>query len=486
MSHPNYAWCRSDYAWCRSASLFMAIFFACLGVSAQNAVDKTTNGIRPHLDVAARPGADYKFDLNAKTDSFEIVNFPGREAALAATAMTPGRGGVLRLTLDQAQQAAAAASNPLVRLGELQVEAAKQHRLGVEAQYFPNLSTSFFDLHYNKHPGDVLSAGPPEVAVNIIRKDSNMLNLLAVQPITPLFSIYQLAKIARADENIARAKAGMPVAETASKVEKNFFELLVAQRELTSANADAKKIRAKWLTASSSGVTSVSTEQETDMISAEKVVTGPASKVKELTASLDAMLGLPEGTTLELVPPEPLVENISLNEVTDKATANSEMIEAEQTAIKAHAGLTLTKLTYVPTVGVIGGYAFQNAINLVLPRSFGYIGVSASWTIFDFGKREHGVKEVKAQAEMADLGVQLTKAKVAAAVKSSYFELERSRQFTQMARRMMSSARLVEASYKSEDPEVDSARARMEADMFRAELEYRQAYAKLKALTGAH
>ena len=413
------------------------------------------------------------------------ITFSAAQAGVAATA--PGT--VVRIRLDDAQQQAAAAGSPLVRLGELQVEAAKQHRLSVQAQYFPNLSSSYTGLHFNKHPGQVLTQEGPlgeerQVTVNILEKDQNLVNLLAVQPITPLFSIYQLAKIARADENIARAKAGMPVAETASKVEKNFFELLVAQRELTSANAEAKKLRAKWLTASSSGVTSVSTEQETDMISAEKAVIGPASKVKELTASLNQMIGLPEGTTLELVPPEPLVENVSLNEVTEKATANSEVIVAEQTAIKAHAGLALTKLTYVPTVAVLGGYTNQNSINLVLPRAAGYIGTTASWTIFDFGKREHGVREANAQAQMADLGVQLTKAKVAAAVKSSYFELERSRQFTQLARRMASSARLVEASYQLDDPGVQSARAKLEADMFRAELEYRQAYARLKALMG--
>jgi len=476
-----------NHAWSRSATLLIGIVSACLCASAQDAGVKASFGFPLPLSVAAQPSPLYKVDLGAKTDS--NMNSVGQGVRLATTALTPGQDGVLTLTLDQAQEAAAGASNPLVRLGELQVEAAKQHRLGVQAQYFPNLSTSFFDLHYNKHPGDVLTlqgplGGQHQVAVNIINKDSNTLNLIAVQPITPLFSIYQLAKIARADENIARAKAGMPVAETASKVEKNFFELLVAQRELTSAKADARKIRAKWLMASSPGVTSVSTEQETDMIDAEKAVIGPASKVKELTASLDEMLGLPEGTTLELVPPEPLVENISLKEASEKATANPEVIEAEQTAIKAHAGLTATKLTYVPTVGVLGGYAFQNAINLVLPRSFAYIGVSASWTIFDFGKREHGVKEVKAQAEMADLGVQLTKAKVAGAIKSSYIELERSRRFTQLARRMASATRVVEASYQPDNPEVESARAKVEADMFRAELEYRQAYAKLKALVG--
>jgi outer membrane protein TolC len=479
-----------NHTWCRGASLFVAILVSCLGASGQEGSVKLPGGIPSVLPVAPAASTPYKFDVSVKTGSLEKASSMGGSGALATTAMTPSPDGVFRLTLDQAQQQAAAASSPLVRLGELQVEAAKQHRLGVQAQYFPNLSTSFFDLHYNKQPGDVLTlqgplGGQHQISVNIINKDSNTLNLLAVQPITPLFSIYQLAKIARADENIARAKAGMPVKETASKVEKTFFELLVAQRELTSAEADAKKIQAKWLTASSSGKPFVSTAQETDMLGAEKAVLLSTSKVKDLTVSLNQMMGLPEGAKLELVPPEPLVENISLDEATGKATANSEVIEAEQTAIKAHAGLALTKLTYVPTVGVLGGYAFQNALNLVLPRSFGYIGVSASWTIFDFGKREHGVKEVKAQAEMADLGVQLTKAKVSAAVKSSYLELERSRQFTQLARRMLSATQVVEASYNPDDPEVTSARAKVEADMFRAEFEYRQAYAKLKALMGA-
>ena len=474
-----------NHAWSRVAPLFIAILFACLEASAQVAADKTPQGIQSPLPTAGLQSAPLHFDSSLRPDSIKSMRLH-QGSMLATTTLTAGPDGVVTLTLDDAQQQAAVASNPLVKLGELQVEAAKQHRKGVEAQYFPAMTTSFFDLHYNKHPGDVLSTGPHgTVAINIINKDSNTMNFLAVQPITPLFSIYQLAKIARADENIARAKAGMPLAQTASNVEKAFFELLVAQRELTSSKAHAKTIQAKWLRASNSAGTSISREQETDMISAEKAVIDPASKVKELTAALNGMLGLPEGTKLELVAPAPLVENVSLGEAVENSGANTEVIEAEQTAIKAHAGLVATKLQYVPTVGVIGGYALQNAINRVLPKSFGYIGVSASWTIFDFGKREHGIKEVKAQSEMADMGVQLTKAKVAAAVKSAYFELDRSRQLCQLARRMVSATRVVEASYNPDDSEVESARASMEADMFRTELEHRQAYAKLKTLMGA-
>lgn len=488
MAHKRRATTYHNHAWRSAVTLFVGLFFASLGTSAQNAATATPRGIESPLPAAGLPSAPYKLDLSVTTAPIKRVGFSDEGVALASISR-PGPNGVFRLTLDEAQQSAVEANSPMVRLGELGIEAAKQHRLGVQAQYFPAMSTTFFDLHYNKQPGEVLTTEGPsgavrQVSVNIINKDSNSLNLIAVQPITPLFSIYQLAKIARADENIARAKAGMPVAETAMRVEKAFFDLLVAQRELTSAESDSRKIQAKWLTANNSGKPFVSTAQETDMLRAEKAVLLSTSKVKELSASLNSMIGLPEETTLELVAPEPLVENISEDEIAEKAVVSPEVIEAEQTAVKARAGLTLTKLTYVPTVGVMGGYAFQNAINLVLPRSFGYIGVSASWTIFDFGKREHSVKEVRAQAAMADLGVTLTKAKVAAKVKSTYLELDHSRQLYQLARRMMSATQVVEASYNSNDPDVASARAKMEADMFRAELEYRQAYGKVKALMG--
>jgi outer membrane protein TolC len=418
----------------------------------------------------------------------------GYKSGIASASNTGNSPAALRrITLEEAQAGAAAANNPLVRLGQLSVEVAKEHRLGVQGLYFPNVGTQFANLHLNKETGQVITIQRPlpgmppvEIAANIFAKNQSDFNIAAVQPVTPLFSVYQLVKIARADENIAKAKAGLPVAEVAAKVEKNYFDLLVAQRELTIAEAAAKKIQTKWLMASNSGTPITSPEQQTEMLGAEKAFMLSTSKVKELTASLDGLVGLPDGTTLELVPPEPLVEDTSLIEATQKATAaNPEVIEAEQTAVKAHAGLTLTKLQYVPTVAITGGYANQNAISdRVLPQDFSYIGVIATYTLFDGFKREHGVKELKAQAEMADLGVELTKAKVAAGVKSSYFELDRSRQLYQLARRMVSSVGVVSASYKSGDPEVESAQAKMEADMFRAELEYRQAYAKLKGLTG--
>jgi outer membrane protein len=395
---------------------------------------------------------------------------------------------VRRITLQQAQQMAAAATNPLERLGQLQVEAAEQHRLGVKSNYYPNIATQAYGLRLSTFPGDALTVQRPlagtfvSVPVNIIEQSQFAVNVAAVQPITPIFAVRQLVKIARADENIARAKAGMPVLEQASIVERNYFDLLIAERELISAGSEARKAQAKWLAVSDSGTARISTEQS-DAFGAAKSMLLAASRVKELTASLNDLLGLPAETRLELVPPDPLVENLSLNEATANATNGSaEVVEAEQTAIKAHAGSKLAKMEYFPSIAVMGGYTHQNVINAVLKDNFGYIGVIGTYTLFNAGKRERGVKEARAQAEAADLGVQLTKAKVAGAVKTGYLRLERSRQLYQLARRMVSGARVIEASYMPNGEDMDPARAKLEAELFRADLEYRQAYAQVKNL----
>ena len=109
----------------------------------------------------------------------------------------------------------------------------------------------------------------------------------------------------------------------------------------------------------------------------------------------------------------------------------------------------------------------------------------ASYTLFDFGKREHAIKEARAQFEMAEIGLQAAKAKTAAELKKSYDELERARQVSNVAQRMGSSAiMLMNVSTGSENLERRAARAEMELEMIQADLAHRQAYARLKALMG--
>jgi len=406
----------------------------------------------------------------------------------------PSDGTPRRITLEEVkQQLVNPATNPLARLGQLSIEAARQHVIGSKADYLPKINAIVANLHYSDALGTLLTLRRPiagssvQVPISIFAQNQTAVSVTFVQPITPILQVYQLVKIARADLRIAEAKAGISVAKNLrnSELEEAYFKLLIAQRKLASAQFDLGSPENRPLYASTSIKLASSSGQDIEMVEARKAILTADAEVKQLTASLNRVMGWPDNTELELVPPDPLVENISLQEIADTtATGNPEVIEAQQTAIKAHAAFVLSKLAYVPTVAAMGGFIYQNALPAI-PNNFGYGGVVVSYNLFDFGKREAAVKEASAQAGMAELGVELTKAKVAEGIKKTYYELERTRQFSQLAQQMGSSViRLVNVSSTPESIDVKAARAKAETDMFEADLAHRQAYARLQALLG--
>ena len=422
---------------------------------------------------------------------------PAGELALGSSA--EGRQlrseGSRRITLEQVKQQSSAdrAISPFARLGQLSIEAAKQHRLGVQADYYPKFGATFANLHYSEFLGQILAIRRPllgsvtQVPVPLLSQNQTITALTFVQPITPLFQVHQLVRIARADERIAMAKAGVPVTRNArdTEVEETYFKLLIAQRRSISAESRLR-LAAKQPLYAAATVELVGTAAQTpELVEAKKAALSAAAEVKELTASLNRAMGWPDDTELELVLPDPLVENVSLRDVADKpAGANPDVVEAEQNVVKARAASMLSKLAYVPTVAAVGGYLFQNAIPAV-QSNFGYGGVMVSYNIFDFGKRERAVKEARAQLGMAEIALQLTKAKVADNVRKSYLELERSRQVSLVAQKMGSSvARLMNVSSAPESTEAKAARAEVEVEMLEADLAHRQAYDRLKALIG--
>ena len=399
------------------------------------------------------------------------------------------RGGPRRITLEEAQQQATG-GNPMAHLAQLQVEAARQHRLGAQSDYFPKLSSTLTNFHFNKFMGQEVTiqrpfaGGTATAGLPLAGKDQTLVAVTAAQPVTPLFKLHEVVNIARADERIAMAKAGMPV-DTASNVEKAYYGLMVAQRQFAIARANSESFSSKRLVASNVVPSAALPGDDEREIASMKELVNAETKVKEMTLSLNFLLGYPTETELELVPPVMPMEEISMKEAVDKAvTANPEVVEAEQTVVKARAASRLAKLDYVPDVAVMGGYVYNGNALPLLPRDFSYIGLIGSYNLFDFGKREHTIRERNTQVSMAETALELTKAKVAAAVKNSYFEMDRSRHLSELAHRLSDAIPLERTSYSKDEPGLAIARAKVEVEMFQADLDYRQALAQLKTLMG--
>ena len=93
----------------------------------------------------------------------------------------------------------------MAHLAQLQVEAARQHRLGAESDYFPKLSSTLTNFHFNKFMGEEFSVERPvrggtiTAQIPLAGKDQTLFAITAAQPITPLLKLHEVVNIARAD-----------------------------------------------------------------------------------------------------------------------------------------------------------------------------------------------------------------------------------------------------------------------------------------------
>jgi hypothetical protein len=100
---------------------------------------------------------------------------------------------VRRITLEQVKQSVDPAKAALARLGQLSIEAARDHRLGVQADYYPKFSATFVNMHFSEFLGNVLSVRRPlvgsvtQVPIPLISQNQTVAVLTLTQPITRFF-----------------------------------------------------------------------------------------------------------------------------------------------------------------------------------------------------------------------------------------------------------------------------------------------------------
>jgi len=423
-----------------------------------------------------------------------LIPSSDRGAGAMAQAGAGSASGALRITLEEAL-ARAVATNAVVA-AVAGADAAHYHHKAVQSDYFPKVGAYLVNIHYNKFMGDTFQLFRrgiifPTVsrAVPLFDKDQTFVGPTVTQPVTPLFKVHEAVRIAKADERIARAKANAASVQLAAEVERAYFDLLISQRRQAEARANVEMAERK-LQIASAAATPVDgmTERETALLEAKKALLAVSDKVTELTNSLTDLTGLPEDARLELIPPPPVViEADSSPQQPQKPRPviayNPEIVEAEETVVKAKAAHRLAKLEYVPDAVITGGYMFQTGIP-ALPDDFSWIGVIATWTIFDFGKRERTIKERGAQVTMARANLEMVRAKVAAAAQKTVADLDRTRRILELTRQVASLQRAATPRDQDPGPEAKAALAKAEAEMFQAELDYRTAYAQMKRAAG--
>jgi multidrug efflux pump subunit AcrB/outer membrane protein TolC len=322
-----------------------------------------------------------------------------------------------RITLDEAV-ALATSQNSTVKLARLKEKEMKARVTQARANYFPVVSNESDAVHLSKSEhllipegalGVYTSAGPiPGKSVSIKLGNQSFLlsTTTAAQPLTQFFKIHAGVNIAKADEGIARSDAQRAENEVALKMKQLYLGLLSAERrkqaaELRIAAGEERLGEARHGVEAGAVLQLKVLEGQAQIADARHSLGSLEDTISDLKVEFNDLTGLPLDTDVELVAPEPETTDITSGDlVADAVAHNPEVLAAQQTLKKAHAGLSAAHAAYIPEIGAFGEYIYQSGVPLLSENNAG-MGLKMSYTLLDFGKRSGEVHERKTQVEEA-------------------------------------------------------------------------------------
>lgn len=426
-------------------------------------------------------------------------------AALQAQAPT-------RLSLDEAisialrQNAGLAASRQQLRMREQQSKAASR-------SYLPSIGTEF-TYQQNTQKKNITFAegslgeveGSPFPTTDIALEQGGQSYTLATttlqQPVTQMFKIRQGQLAARADEASAEATLRAGEQDVAVGVERLYLSLLVAAKQQQAAGlraeVAAQQLKDREHTVSlGSAMPSAAIEGRSQALEAARQVLAAEDQVADLSAELADLLGLAPGTTFELVAPAEVAQRadtISLASYVERAVAhNAELESARQQVRKAESNVKAERTSYIPDVGIYARHTYQDAVAF-LPKNDYSFGVSAKWTLFDFGNREASIGAAAAGLSAARYDEIRQRGRLAVDVDKSYRKVQRSWRSVEVAAQAYAlRAELARVVHDQNDSGIvlavearsaDAALINAEADLLSAKMEHRLANAELRRLVG--
>jgi outer membrane protein len=391
---------------------------------------------------------------------------------------------VHRLTLDEAKELALR-NNKALALAALNVEEKQHGTAAARKDYFPKVLGNVTYFHFNDDLGEVLTVergrlglqqpGVSTISVPIINQNATLSTVFVAQPITKLIAVNAAVQLARADETIARAKLDRGRLDLLSGVAQVYHGLLGAQRIQATLELQIRLLEQL-------GGDKPPPELRVSLVEARQGLLQVRGQVLELTQQLNSLLDLPPCTVLELVDPVPGEPGVRCaDEAAQRALAcSAEVREAEQNIAKARAALQVARMDYLPDVNVIGGYQNQSATPTIQPN-FGFVGVTASYTFWEWGKRRDVKWQREATLALAQQNLHVTIEKVQLEARKTYGSFEQAREAYRLAGEMVQARKEAEkgAAGRSAVAAAKGATAKAELDLMQAEIAYRVAHAKL-------
>lgn len=396
------------------------------------------------------------------------------------------------LTLEAAKQRALA-NNKLLALAAMNASGKEFAINAARADYFPKIIGTSVYFHFDKPQGTVISTRgrprlglpPNEFTADVINQDTNYNAIYAAQPITALLLVRQGVRIAEADQQIAQAELDKGTRAVLMGVEQLYWGLYAVQQ------IRAGMLEAAKQSAPLAGINLP--EVQVALLEGKQGLQQVEDQIADIEEQLNNLLDFPPCTKLEAVEPHPLTLCVGCaDELITLAIASSpEVRSAEQDTIKANAALKAAKIDYLPNVAVLGGVSNQSMADYIQPDA-AFVGVIASYTFVDWGKRRNVLRERENLVSMASLKLEQTRDEVRQKALKTFREFEEHRAALKTAQEMVEArkAAVKKATTPSvtQDPEplLKAGKNLMtaEVDLIKADMAVRVSAAQVMSLSG--
>lgn len=359
-------------------------------------------------------------------------------------AATPGSPNVPTLTLDQAL-GIAIRNNRQLQISGLDVVKARESLAEVRTNFFPALKffgLGGFPLRPTSFtvPAGVLGVYPTvgpipahDSSISTPQRPTGLINASADQPLTQLYKLDLVARVAGNGLQLAREAERAQHQETTRQVKTAYRQLAQAQAEVGSAEAAVK-----YLTELSE-LTDRRLAQQTVLLSDSLTVNANLKQQRyQLLKLQDAfevqkesfnrLLGRDVHTAFSIeLQPSPEFLEVDLEAARKQALEQRpEIREARLQRDSAKVDVRREKAEYIPDLSLNVTYlSFQNVV--FLPRNASSIGLSLSWQPFDWGYKKHRIGELKATAEQKVLSEEDIEQQVVVEVDQKYRVLNEAR-----------------------------------------------------------
>jgi outer membrane protein TolC len=330
-------------------------------------------------------------------------------AALADEPRAASEPQARRISLSEAISIAAKES-PEVEAAAAGIDAAEARVRQVKAQRLPSLSLGANLLFWDE---EIVFVPAPGMELTVRERVTASATVTAAQPITPLLVLGQLIELERAGANAARAEHDRARLDAQARAAEAYLRVLqaragrdVAAKLVAQVEANLERVRKLEAAGAAGGLDVLRLEAARD--GAKQALIRSESQVVIAERALVLSLDLPDGTRLDPyddLPEPPAKPAFTSDDAAKKALAvRPELRAARERVTQASQARRVAWANYIPNISAIGQYQHAEGQGAFAEQDTWFVGLTLSWTAFEWGRTGAAVDEARARETQAKIG----------------------------------------------------------------------------------